>query len=120
MTSKVPERAWRIRYGDGSANDYCFDGTGETATFVYDPVTPERSSTGFYSGGAPRSGDVESARVRELWRRVEAMATDTAKHIAEREKTSGLFWIDDGSSKRSFIIHRCDELDAFDTFVRGL
>jgi hypothetical protein len=109
-----------VRYGDGSANDYRFDGNGESATFEYTPITPEQSSTGFYSGGDPRAGALDRECVRELWRQIEAMAADVGKHIEHREKTSGELWIDDGQERREFIVHRCDELEAFDRFVRGL
>lgn len=111
---------WTIVYRDGSANAYRFAAAGEGATFSYDPVTPERSSTGMYSGGDPRSGELSPAVSAELWQRVRALEANTALHVADRGKGTGAFGIDESSGNRTFIIARGPELVAFDAFVAAL
>lgn len=106
-----------IHYSDGSANAYRFVTDGDGATFVYDPVTPERSSTGMYSGGPPRAGRLDAVERAALWQHVRALETATALHVTDRGKGTGLFVITDTSGSRSFIIARGSELAAFDAFA---
>src|SRR4051812_39265424 len=106
-----------IFYSDGSANAYRFVADGSGATFVYEPVTPERSSTGMYSGGRPRAGRVDAAA---LWQQVRTLEAAIERHVVDRGKGTGLFHITDASGSRSFIIARGDELAAFDAFVSAL
>lgn len=107
-------------YRDGSANAYRFTADGDGARFVYDPVTPERSSSGTYSGGDPRAGRLDAAQLATLWQHVRALETNTALHVTDRGKGTGLFLIAAASGERSFIIVRGAELLAFDTFVGAL
>jgi len=106
-----------IRYGDGSANAYRFEADGR---FEYTPVTPERSSTGMYSGGDPRSGTLDEAQRADLWNRVQALAANSALHVEDRAKGTGAFHIADASGTRSFIVKRGPELAAWDDFVQHL
>jgi hypothetical protein len=112
--------SWSISYADGSANAYHFRPDEDGAMFTYDPVTPERSSTGMYSGGDPRSGHLEAQRLAELWAHVRAFEANTALHEEDRNKGTGSFRIVEGSDTRSFIIRRSPELAAFDSFVASL
>ncbi|MFN0246049.1 MAG: hypothetical protein ACKV2T_04025 [Kofleriaceae bacterium] len=112
--------SWSISYADGAANAYHFRSEEDGAVFTYDPVTPERSSTGLYSGGAPRSGHLDAQSLAALWTHVRALATNTALHGEDRNKGTGWFQIDEGSGTQSFIIRRGPELAAFDSFVASL
>jgi hypothetical protein len=114
---------WSILYSDGSANRYRFhaaDDDRDAATFVYEPVTPERSSTGTYSGGPPRAGRVAGEELATLWRRVRAFEEAAHLQVADRGKGTGAFSVTDGDGTRTFIIARGDELAAFDAFVAAL
>lgn len=106
-----------ILYSDGSANAYRFEGDGR---FDYDPVTPERSSTGMYSGGDPRSRRLDAEQLASLWQRVQALAEASALHVEDRAKGTGSFHLVDHTGTRSFIIKRGAELEAFDDFVQAL
>jgi len=107
----------RLIYRDGSANSYTICVNGERATFEYVPVTPAQSSTGHYSGGDPRSGQLDAAQIAALWQHVTALEANTALHVTDRGKGTGLFAITDANGERSFIIARGSELAAFDAFV---
>lgn len=108
--------AWTITYSDGSANHYRFaDGA-----FEYTPVTPERSSTGMYSGGPPRAGALPAAAIDALLAWVHRLEAATALHADDRMKGTGAFSITDATGSRSFIVKRCDALAEFDAFVAEL
>ncbi len=110
----------QLEYSDGSANAYRFVVEGNTATFVYDPVTPEHSSTGMYSGGPPRAGRLDAAQLAVLSQDVRALEMTTALHVSDRGKGTGAFHITDDSGSRSFIIARGSELARFDALVAAL
>jgi hypothetical protein len=114
----IPAGQWSVVYADGSANQYVIEGSADGASFVYDPVTPEQSSTGTYSGGDPRSGPLDRVRVAELWRQVRAFEADTEQHAPDRNKGTGAFSIRDANGKRSFIVERTPALLAFDTYLK--
>lgn len=107
-------------YRDGSANAYRFQPDGDGARFEYDPITPERSSTGMYSGGEPRAGRLDAAQLAALWQHVRALETNAALHVTDRGKGTGLFLIKSAGAERSIIIVRGAELLAFDAFVAAL
>jgi hypothetical protein len=116
----APRSRWTITYLDGSANRYTFTGAGDSATFEYDPVTPERSSTGMYSGGDPRSGRLDRAQVSALWQQIRAFEANPVIHTPDRAKGTGDFTIVEDEVARSFIIVRGPALLGFDAFVKAL
>jgi len=116
----VPSAAWSIAYSDGSANAYQLASDGEAATFEYRPVTPERSSTGMYSGGEPRTGRLDAVQVAELWRQVRDLEANAQLRATDRMKGTGAFWLTDAAGTRDFIILRGPALLAFDELVQGL
>ena len=120
--SAVPSPPWSVRYHDGSGNTFQFEPTetGERARFSYSPVTPERSSSGLYSGGDPASGTLDVERVRGLWKRLLQLEAETALHVEERGKGTGLFRIVTSVRERSFIVVRGDLLRELDEFLADL
>jgi hypothetical protein len=116
----TPTPPWSIRYDDGSANAYNIDSDGDGATLVYRPVRPEESSTGMYSGGAPRSGRIDAAAVATLWQRIAALEGNTGLHQKDRNKGTGMFGLKAPGGERRFIIQMGDEIRAFDEFLRTL
>lgn len=111
---------WTVTYSDGSGNGFRFwlaEGE-EAARFQYSPVTPEMSSSGIYSGGAPKSGAVSDGRpVEELLQRVEALAADEQSHVKDRMKGTGAFTIEDAKGKREFIVKMGATLREFNDWV---
>ena len=84
------------------------------------PVTPERSSTGAYSGGEPRSGTLDAKDEKELWRRVKALEADEASHAEERAKGTGAFRVTEAGATREFKVDAGKPLRSFDAFLKKL
>jgi len=104
----IPAPPWSLVYADGAANVYGFDASGDEVLFAYEPMTPERSSTGSYSGGEPRSLRLAATdpRVAELWQHVSAVEADTAQHAESRLKGDGAFTITTAGATRRFLVAR--------------
>jgi len=115
----APAAPWSITYADGSANVYQVTADGDVVRFAYRPVTPERSSTGMYSGGEPRSGLLEAPQVAALWRQVRELEANTPLHVADRGKGTGAFQLTEATHAGAFIIVRGPALLAFDELVHG-
>jgi len=90
----------RYEYADGNANLYLLSET--ELRFV--PVKPEESSTGLYSGGEPRNVTVTKAQFQELKVLFDNALDNSASHIKDRMKTSGLISMIGSSSKEQCII----------------
>lgn len=105
MTPNLP---WSLVYADGAANVYRLDATADEVRFAYEPMTPERSSTGHYSGGDPcqeiLTGD--DPRLDALWRQVDALEADRSHHAAERNKGDGAFTVTTAGGTRRFLVRR--------------
>lgn len=104
-----------IHVADGAANGYHFTRAADgSVQFVYEPVRPEQSSTGFYSGGPPREETLDAAdpRLTELWATLQKLAADETKHTPDRAKGTGAIAWDGLTGKRDFIIVMGPDLDA--------
>ncbi len=112
----TPSPPWSLVYADGSANVHRLDADDDGVTYRYEPVTPPRSSTGHYSGGAPRHERlaVDDPRVHALWRAVEALERDHAHHAAARAKGDGALTMTVAGHTRSALVVRAalGELEA--------
>lgn len=114
VNAPQPYESWtRLVIADGSANLYRFTrGEGEAIAFVYEPVTPEQSSTGQYSGGSPRKETLAAgdARLVELWALLRALEAEETLHTPDRAKGTGaISWVGPGG-ERAFIIQRGAQL----------
>lgn len=120
--SDVPDAPWRVSYADGSGNAFEFEqtSTGKRASYTYSPITPERSSSGMYSGGEPAEGSLDAEQVAGLWRRLLQLEAETSLHTEERVKGTGAFRIVTRGGERSFIVSRGELLLAFDAFLAEL
>src|SRR5687768_16056305 len=114
MKEQSPGAAWSsISVADGSANGYRFTrAAGGSVHFVYVPVTPEQSSTGFYSGGPPRKEELDAndPRLVELWALLEKLEADETKHTPDRAKGTGAIAWETPAGKRDFILRMGAEL----------
>lgn len=109
-----------LAYSDHSGSSYRFwkASHDEPAQFVFDPVTPERSSSGTYSGGRPNQGKLDSAQAEALLERVRNLEADTECHIDKRMMGTGSFRIREGDGpERHFMIRSSSSREAFDTFL---
>jgi hypothetical protein len=111
-----PKAPWRVTYSDGSGNALYFwcEEAGTPSLFRYDPVRPEFSSSGIYSGGEPKTGDVPDANL--LWRRLAALEAAKSAHLDHRPKGSGQVTIT-GPPERSFVVGSGDLLRAFEVYI---
>ena len=105
----------RIDVADGSANAYHFTrDAGGQVRFVYDPVTPERSATGLYSGGPPRTEALapDDARLVDLWMLLRKLEADETKHTPDRAKGTGAIAWESPAGRRAFIIQMGEDVNA--------
>jgi hypothetical protein len=104
---------WELRLSDGNGNGYRLwqEEPGAGARFEYLPVTTAQSSSGLYSGGAPREGSVAPAEAEALWDRVETFAADPALQADARRKGTGAVRWTTPAGERSFLLERGPELD---------
>lgn len=113
---------WTLIFADGSGNQYTVtsaEKTGE-ARLVYNPVTPEQSSSGVYSGGAPADVQILAGNTSELWRRVDDLEQNTSRHAKGRSMGSGSFRTKTPAGESRFLISMSDELRAFTTLISSL
>lgn len=73
-------------YADGSANLYRI--TSDSVQYI--PVTPEESSTGFYSGGEPAKVSITSEQFQSLKKQLDDAVADTTWHTPDRAKGTAL------------------------------
>lgn len=108
MSPSSNQAPWSFVYSDGAGNQTKLsrDAGAATAKFSYSPVTPERSSTGTYSGGDPAAGPVDEALEKELLAEALRLESATGDHQPEREKGTGQFSLTTDGKERSFIVQR--------------
>ncbi len=118
----VPPVPWTLVYADGSGNSYKFwrAADADPVRFERVPVTPEQSSSGVYSGGEARNGELAVEAVVKLWKQVAALEANAEIRAEKREMGTGQFMVTTVAGMRQFIVRRGDAVTAFDTFVAGL
>lgn len=111
--------AWSLIYHDGSGNTFHVLKTENSAeaTIDYSPVIPQLSSSGFYSGGEPKSNHLNSKQVFTLRKWLHRLADDTSLHALTRTKGTGTFYINTVAGEQSFMIKGGSELRQFTTFM---
>lgn len=90
----------QYEYSDGSANVYVI----QPAVLKYIPVKPEESSTGFYSGGEPKTVTLTPAQYKTLQELFENAFVQPQAHMQDRIKTSGLVSSISGDEKKQCIL----------------
>lgn len=113
---------WTLRFYDGSGNGYYFvkDEKDSAASFEYDPITPEQSSSGHYSGGTPVKGSLDSDQCQKLWDWTRLFQNDESLQNDQRLKGTGWFKLDIAGEKADFTADRGAKLEEFMTFLKGL
>lgn len=96
-----------VTYADGSGNLYVLSG----ARLEYRPVTPETSSSGTYSGGAPFALTLTGSQRAELVRALAAGIDARGAQLQQRVMTSGQISIEcAGETRRWILSSACAEL----------
>lgn len=111
---------WSIRYSDGSGNSTRLWSDGETLRWSYDPVRPEQSSSGIYSGGEPAQGEGELVESNLVWTLLRTLEANGELHTDARAKGTGMVTIASPSGERSFLIQRSEELKTFEAALNTL
>lgn len=122
-SNKDRDGSWTVIYSDHSGNAYRFSQRGEAhpAVLDYDPVTPEESSSGTYSGGDPYKGTLTPEEVERLWVEVRDLEASTAGHSSKRRMGTGSFRVTEaGGALRRFIVSNGPSRRRFDAFARSL
>ena len=102
-------------YADGSANLYSLEGN----TLSYDPVKPEESSTGMYSGGEPKTVQLTQHQADSIRLLMEEAFTHNTAHIQDRLKGSGAIYISADKTKKQFILEPgCEDLKKIEAVLR--
>jgi len=116
LEAKAP---WSVDYADGSGNHSRFSQASEKAPiqYEYSPIRPENSSSGVYSGGAPKQGSIDDSQSKELWAQVTKLAADEKIHIPDRIMGSGAIKIATPAGKQDFIVRDGADLQKFNQFV---
>ena len=122
MSRDIPDAPWSVSYHDGSNNGFaCQQRTASGAvTAEYRPMTPERSSSGTYSGGAPWHGTVSTDHVKALWRMLRGLQAAKDQHVINRVMGSGSFKLETPGGETLFTIRHGGELARLDNFLEQL
>ncbi len=99
-----PVGPWQLVVSDGSANRWTIDGVGVTAHYAFDPVQPDQSSTGHYSGGTPAQGTLDATVAATLWTRVRGLLLDMSVQVPDRAKGTVLIRLQLGGVARAAIV----------------
>jgi hypothetical protein len=104
-------------YADGSANRYIIKPT----TLEYDPVKPEESSTGMYSGGDPKSISISPEQFDSICNLLDKAIRNKAAHIQDRMKTSGQITVVKGDTSTQVILSpTSEEKKAIEDLLKGM
>ncbi len=117
-----PHAEWILNFADGSGNRYTItsDAADANAHLVYEPITPEQSSSGTYSGGSPVDRQISAKNTSELWRRVAALQNDSSQHSETRSMGTGTFRTQNAEGEARFLIRMGATLSDFTAFLTSL
>lgn len=87
-------------YADGSGNTY----TLNDHDLSYDPVTPEESSSGTYSGGEAKQVTVSDAELKGIYAAFRDASKNTSAHAENRAKGTGLLKIEKAGANKTIYI----------------
>jgi hypothetical protein len=111
---------WSLRYADGSGNSTRVWSDGELLQWSYDPVRPEQSSSGTYSGGEPAQGKGEPQDANLVWTLLRSLEADGSLHTDARAMGTGMVTISTPSGERSFLLQGGEHLVAFEAALDTL
>ena len=91
-------------YTDGSGNHFRFWQEAEQIHFEYDPVQPQFSSSGVYSGGTAKKGILTAEQAAILRQRFTFWQEATAEHVERRMKGVSILSIEKDKGRTSFLV----------------
>lgn len=99
-----------IIISDGSNNRYQLNKDEKTNSFLlqYQPISPEQSSSGIYSGGQPQSLNLNAENAEKLQQQIIELGTKPELHSKSREMGSVQITIIRISGREMFILSRTD------------
>jgi hypothetical protein len=104
-------------YADGSANRYIITAD----SLEYDPVTPEESATGTYSGGDPKIVSISAEQFESISQLFDKAIANKAVHIEDRIKTSGAISVLKGDTSTQVILAPgCAEKEAIESLLKQI
>ena len=120
--SDMPTPPWSIIFADPSGNSFHFlqPSADAKAEFEYTPVTPERSSSGTYSGGMAARGELTPTQVQQIWTKIRELRADTALHVENRMMGTGSFRVSEVGQQYDFIVQSGPSVSAFTELVAPL
>jgi len=95
LLSRSEPTPWSLSLADGSGNltRVWRDDDESPPRWSYAPITPEQSSSGTYSGGAPASGLLNADAAADLWCRARGVASAPGVQATTRSMGTGrLTW----------------------------
>lgn len=117
--ARVPTPPWALTWADGSGNISRIwqDQEGGEARLAYEPVRPETSSSGVYSGGEARRETLPPERVAELWTLARAVARD-APRAETRAKGTGVLTLSEPTGTTEALVVASPATAALDAALR--
>ena len=104
-------------YADGSGNLYHVS----PSLLKYEPVTPNQSSSGIYSGGLPTTKILSPEDYNTLMNRVQAAIRNKAIQINQRLMGSGMIEFYDNNQKTTVLLQQhAKEKQALELFLKTL
>lgn len=100
-TTKKNNAMVSYEYVDGNGNVYAISSN----TIVYDPITPEESSTGTYSGGEPYTVSIELQHFQAIQQAINNGIARTEDQTSQRNKGNGTLVILPSKTTYIFIMN---------------
>ena len=118
---EAKKSGFSANYRDVSGNVFKFETREGKVHFEYVPMTPERSGSGQYSGGAPNKGVLTAEQLQQLRGHLDALQKNVAAHSKRGLKGTGLIQFSEGERNESFAVQMSalDALNAFLAPMRG-
>jgi hypothetical protein len=100
-------------YTDGSNNSFHIS----PENLKYEPIQPEFSNTGFYSGGEPQQLALSDDQYQHLLKLAKAALEDKGSHLKNRPKGSGTLSM---NGKRIVLAMSSESKQALESALRDL
>jgi hypothetical protein len=112
--------SWRLDYSNGSGDSYSFEFKHGPLILVYNPVRPESSSSGLYSGGARFSGPCRAPQLQKLKDYFLGFESDLSQRCDKRMMGTGVFSMHSSDLNVEFIVKRHTKLGEFNAFLDSI
>jgi hypothetical protein len=105
-------------YSDGSGNRYRIS-KEKLISLQYFPITPLESSSGFYSGGEPKSGFISEKELSDFLKIIKSLpASEKVKSPNRRMGTGYLYWVKKGKKTEFVFEFKSDSYNRVESFLK--